>query len=52
MKCKNRNIEERLKSIMNGSFMSYLVELGCDREGTGILLSFEVDIQEDNYAQF
>lgn len=37
---------------MNGSFMSYLGELACDREGTRTVLSFEVDVQENNYIQF
>lgn len=44
--------EERLKGLMNGSYMSYLRELACDRERTGTFQSCEVDVQEDNYAQF
>lgn len=37
---------------MNGSSRSYLGKLACDREGTETFLSFEVDVQEDNYVQF
>lgn len=41
-----------MKDLINGSSMSYLGELACDREGIGTFLNFEVDVQEDNYVQF
>lgn len=53
MKGKNRNIfRGKVERFNEWPLLSYLGELGCDREGSRTFLNFEVDVQEDSYVQF